>query len=88
MQRTIAIYDFALSRREVDELIDAIINPLTASQEVRVTRKRGRSHVLHVQQLFQPTDVKLRAENARLHAKNQELERELELVRADLHGPW
>ena len=79
----------SLSRREVElidsihELIDSIINPPTASQKVIVKRKRGRSLVLHAQQLLQRTGAELRAENARLHAKNQELERELASVKAD-----
>ena len=35
---------------------------------------------------MQPTDVELRAENARLHAKNQELEIESESVKAEFHN--
>ena len=34
---------------------------------------------------LQQTNAELRAENVRLHAKNQELERELELVKEDFH---
>ena len=72
----------SLSSHKVDELIDSIIKQPTASQKVRVKKKRGRSLVLHAPQLLQPTDAKLRAENARLHAKNLELETELESVKA------
>ena len=67
----------SLSRREVDELIDSIIKNPTASQKIR-TKRKGRGLVLHAPQLLQPTDAELRAENARLHAKNEELETELE----------
>ena len=78
--------DRSLLRREVDELIDSIIKPPTASQKIRIKRKRGRSLVLHNPQLLQPTTAELRAENARLHAKKQELESELKSVKADFHN--
>ena len=42
--------------------------------------------MLHALQLLPPTDAELRAENARLHAKNEELETELESVKADFHN--
>ena len=58
---------------EADWLIDAVINNPTAAKG-RVRRKRSSSLVLHAQQLSQPTDAEHQAENARLHAKNQELE--------------
>ena len=76
----------SLSRREVDELIDSIFKKPTASQKIRIKRKRGRSLVLHAPQLLQPIDAELRAEDARLHAKNKELESELELVKTDFHN--
>ena len=62
----------SLSRRKVDELIEAVINPLTASQKVCQKEEEGRSLVLYALQFLQPTDAKLQAENAMLHAKNQE----------------
>ena len=42
--------------------------------------------MLHEPKLLQPTDAELRAEHARLHAKNQELETELESVKTDFHN--
>ena len=42
--------------------------------------------MLHALQLLQPTDAELRAEYARLHAKNQELETELDSAKADFRG--
>ena len=62
----------SLSSREVDELIDSIINPPTASQKVRVKRKRGRSPVLHAPQLLQPTDAELRSELGKCQVACQE----------------
>ena len=78
--------EHSLSRREIDELIDAVIKPPTASRKVRVKKNRGRSLVLHEQQSLRPTDAELRAKKARMHAKNQELDRELESVKADFHN--
>ena len=42
--------------------------------------------MLHEQQSLRPTDAELRAKKARMHAKNQELDRELESVKADFHN--
>ena len=40
---------------------------------------------MYVQQWLQPTDTELQAENVRLYAKNQVLERELKSVKEDFH---
>ena len=48
-----------LSRREVDELIESVINPPSQYRKIRVKRKRSKGLVLHAQRLWQPTDAEL-----------------------------
>ena len=62
-----------------------VFDPL-ATAKGRDKRKRSHSPVLHALELLLLTDAELRAENARLGAENQELERELETVKADFHN--
>ena len=68
-------------RREVDELIESVINTPSQYRKIRVKRKRSKGLVLHAQQLWQPKDAEFRADTAKLHAKNKQLEKELESVK-------